>query len=152
MIGFDVSQPVAAPVPVVWDAVVDWERQSDWMVGTTTRTTAQDGQGVGGGVEGRTGVGPLAFTDVMVVDEWEPPHRVGVRKVGRLLKGRGAFSVRAAPDGGSVVTWSGEPRLPLGPLGSLAFLLQKPLFLLLARRSLRTFAASVEAGTAARAG
>ena len=145
MVGFAVSQDVDAPVEEVWAAVTDWEHQSDWMIATETSVTEGDGRGVGAGIAGRTGVGPLAFTDVMEVDGWDPPHRVDVRKTGRLLKGRGAFSVRPRPGGGSTVTWSGDPDLPGGPLGDLAFRLQKPAFLLLARRSLARLAAQVEA-------
>ena len=39
---------VDAPAAAVWAAVVDWDRQSEWMLGTTVRSTINGGVGVGG--------------------------------------------------------------------------------------------------------
>ena len=146
-----VSVLVHAPVQTVWDATTDWELQSQWMLGTTVRGTANGGQGVGGGIEAWTGIGPLGFLDTMVITAWEPPHRCLVEHTGRLIKGTGAFEVAEDPrnpDGSSTLTWVEDVELPLGALGRLGWLLLRPAVRLGVAHSLRRLAAAVSpAGT-----
>jgi uncharacterized protein YndB with AHSA1/START domain len=139
-----VSVPVGAPPEVVWDATVDWERQSTWMTATRVRGTVQGGKGVGGGIEAFTGVGPLGFLDTMVITEWEPPHRCAVRHTGRVVRGTGAFEVVAADGGGSTLTWWEELDLPAGPLGRAAWPLMRPLARFGVARSLARLATELE--------
>ncbi|HST64846.1 MAG TPA: hypothetical protein VLM05_06630, partial [Mycobacteriales bacterium] len=49
---------VDAPVERTWAAATDWDRQGEWMLGTTVRGTVNDGRGVGGGIRAATGLGP----------------------------------------------------------------------------------------------
>lgn len=143
---------VDAPPQVVWDAVTDWERQSEWMLGTVVRGTAQGGVGVGGGIEAFTGVGRLGFLDTMVVTEWDPPHRCVVRHTGRVVRGLGIFEVLALPGGRSRFVWAEELELPLGRWGDLGWPLVRPGFAWGVRRSLEVLAAEVEQDHARSAG
>ena len=138
---------VDAPVEAVWAAVVDWDRQSTWMLGTTVRPTTNGGTGLGGGIEARTGVGPVGFLDTMVVTEWEPPWRCSVLHTGRVVRGTGAFEVFALPGGRSRFVWSEQLDLPLGRLGRLAWPLARPALVAGVRSSLTKLARAVEAGT-----
>jgi uncharacterized protein YndB with AHSA1/START domain len=138
-----VSVLVHAPVQEVWEATTDWERQSKWMLGTKVRGTANDGQGVGGGIEAWTGVGPLGFLDTMVITAWEPPHRCLVEHTGRLIKGTGAFEVAENSDGSSTLTWVEDVELPLGALGRLGWPLLRPVIRLGVAHSLGKLAAAV---------
>lgn len=141
-----VSVPVHAPAQVVWDATTDWERQSQWMLGTKVRGTANGGQGVGGGIEAWTGLGPLGFLDTMVITAWEPPHRCLVDHTGKLIKGTGAFEVAenpADPAGSSTLTWVEDVELPLGALGRFGWLLLRPVVRLGVAHSLGRLAAAV---------
>lgn len=146
-----VSVPVSAPVQEVWDATTDWDRQSQWMLGTRVRGTLHGGRRVGGGIEAWTGVGPVGFLDTMVITVWEPPHRCLVEHTGRLLKGGGAFEVADAgtgPGAGrgshrSRLTWSEDVILPLGPLGRLGWPLVRPLIRAGIAHSLNRLAAAV---------
>jgi hypothetical protein len=135
---------VDAPPEAVWDAVTDWPRQSEWMLGTTVRATDQDGVGVGGGIEAFTGVGRLGFLDTMVITEWDPPRRCVVDHTGRVVRGLGVFEVFALPDGRSRFVWSEELDLPLGVLGRLGWPLVRPGFAWGVRRSLEALARDVE--------
>jgi hypothetical protein len=135
---------IAAPQQAVWDAVTDWPRQSDWMLGTTVRATAQGGVGVGAGIEAFTGVGRLGFLDTMVVTEWDPPHRCVVRHTGSVVRGLGIFEVLALPDGRSRFVWTEELELPLRPLGGLAWPAVRPAVAWGVRRSLRALASELE--------
>jgi hypothetical protein len=119
-----------------WDVVMDWERQSRWMLLTRVWGTENDGQGVGGGVAARTSVGPLGFTDDMVITHWDPPRECTVKHLGTIVRGTGTFTVRPAP-GGSTFTWSEDVIPPLGRLGSAGWPLARPAFELMMRTSLK---------------
>lgn len=134
------SVDVDAAPERVFAALVDWDRQGEWMLGTAVRGTAQDGKGVGGGISARTGLGPVGFLDTMVITVWEPPSRCEVRHTGRLVRGTGAFVVEPLPGGRSRFLWSEQLDLPLGRLGELGFRVLRPVFEAGVRLSLRRFA------------
>ena len=138
-----VSVLVSAPVQEVWDATTDWERQSEWMLGTRVRGTAQGGQGVGGGIEAWTGVGRIGFLDTMVITAWEPPYRCLVEHTGRAFKGSGAFEVADEGAGVSRLTWTEDIELPLGALGRIGWPVVRPLVRLGISHSLGKLAAAV---------
>ena len=129
---------VAAPVERTWAAVTDWDRQHEWMLGTT----ATGDHRVGGELRARTGVGPLGFVDRMEITGWDPPRGAYVRHLGRVVRSTAAFEVRERP-GGSTFVWTEDLDLPLGAAGRLGFRLLRPLFVAGLRLSLRRFAAWV---------
>ncbi len=135
---------VAAPPQLVWDAITDWPRQSEWMLGTTVRATDLGGVGVGGGIEAFTGVGKAGFLDTMVITEWDPPRRCVVRHTGAVVKGLGIFEVIAVPGNRSRFVWAEELDLPLGVLGRLGWPLVRPGFAWGVRRSLNKLARDIE--------
>ncbi|NEA32197.1 SRPBCC family protein [Streptomyces sp. SID13031] len=135
-----------------WDVVMDWNGQSAWMLFTRVWATGQDGQGVGGGVAARTSVGPLGFTDDMVITHWDPPRECTVKHLGTIVRGTGTFAIRAPSAGsnptgsnptGSTFVWSEDVIPPLGRLGSTAWPLIRPAFELMMRISLKRLAAVV---------
>src|SRR6516164_1061843 len=79
-----VTSRIVLPVPPeqAWRAVVDWPRQGQWMLATRVR----GGHGAGAQVVARTGIGPLGFTDTMVITHWEPPRRCVVAHTGRVIR------------------------------------------------------------------
>ena len=111
MVELCVGVDVDAPQKTVWDALVDWERQGEWMLATKVRATARDGRDVGGRIEGRTGLGPLSFLDTMVITDWEPPRRCVVRHTGRVVRGTASFDVQPSSTGSRVV-WRESLELP----------------------------------------
>jgi len=134
---------VDVPVPVqdVWDRLTDWPCHTRWVPLTTVVVTTPRATGVGARFLGRTslaavGLDRLGFDDPMEVTDWLPPAgglpgRCGIRKLGRLVRGRAAFDVVAMPtaDGTPLtrVLWEGDLDLPpraltrlLAPLVSLA--------------------------------
>lgn len=129
---------------VLWDTLVHWERQGEWMLLTRVRPTRDGGQGVGAGIEGWTGVGPLGLRDPMTVRVWEPPHRCVMRHEGRLVRGAGAFEITDLGGGRSRFTWAEYLDLPFGPLGRLAWPLARPLTRAGVRTSLRRLKRLVE--------
>ena len=130
---------VDAPVEQTWAAATDWDRQGEWMLGTRVRGTAQDGRGVGGGIEAFTGLGRIGFLDTMEITEWEPPRRCAVLHTGRVVRGTGLFEVQ--PRGtGSFFLWSEDLELPLGVVGRAGWWVTRPLFVVALRWSLNRFA------------
>ena len=125
----------AGPEPV-WQAAVDWPRQREWIWGTRV----SGGHGAGAEVTGWTGIGPIGFTDPMVITEWDPPRRCVLRHTGRLIRGTGTFEVM--PRGrGSEFRWTEHVQLPVPPaLGALAARVITPLAGWGLRSSLRRFA------------
>jgi hypothetical protein len=87
-----------------WSVLTDWTGQSEWMPLTKVEVTSGDGT-LDSRLLARTGVGPAALVDPMVIDVWQPPHRCEVRHEGRLVTGRGVFIVENLPGGRSRVTW-----------------------------------------------
>jgi hypothetical protein len=95
----------------VWELVTDWPGQRRWILGTTT----QGGHELGASVTGRTGVGPVGFTDPMVITEWDPPRRCTVTHEGKVVRGSGVFEV--IPRGrASEFRWTEHIELPLPPV------------------------------------
>jgi uncharacterized protein YndB with AHSA1/START domain len=149
------SVEVAAPAEQVWAALVDWEEQGEWML--LTDVVVQDGdgqvpgaQGVGGRIFARTGVPlpggrRLGVPDTILITAWEPPHRVDIRHLGKVVRGTGTFEV--VPRGGSASTfvWTEQLDLPLGRLGQLGWPLVRPVMAAGVRLSLKRFATYAQA-------
>ncbi|MCK2219438.1 SRPBCC family protein [Actinomadura sp. ATCC 31491] len=125
---------VAAPQEQVFALMTDWSRQREWMFLTTTREVGPDA------VEAYTGVWPFGVLDTMTVTRWEPPELVVMEHTGRVVRGRGAFRVRARP-GGSRVIWAEELLLPFGAAGRAGWPLVRPPATAVFRHSLRKLAA-----------
>jgi hypothetical protein len=136
---------VNAPAQRVWDTLVDWPRQGEWLLLTRVRATDLGGRGVGGGVEAWTGAGPVGFLDPMTITEWVPPHRCAVRHEGKVVRGGGQFDVIDLGEGRSRFVWSEELDLPLGRAGRFGWPLVRPWFLAGVMVSLRRFRRLVEA-------
>ena len=139
-VDLELTVEVDAPVERTWDAATDWDRQGEWMLGTTVRGTARSGVGVGGGIEAFTGVGRLGFLDTMEITAWEPPYRCEVLHTGRLVRGTGRFEVLDRGDGRSAFVWAESLDLPFGAVGRWGWPLVRPLFVAGVRRSLDRFA------------
>ncbi|RZQ62685.1 SRPBCC family protein [Amycolatopsis suaedae] len=140
-----VSADVAAPAGTTWLALTDWERQGEWMLGTSVRVTGGNGREVGSTLSAFTGVAGVGFTDTMEIVTWEPPVRCTVRHTGTLVRGTGSFHVRDAGRQRSVFVWSERLDLPFGLVGKLGWPVAKPGFLLGLRYSARRFARFAEA-------
>ena len=139
---------VDAPPEAVWAAITDWDRQSEWMLGTTVRATGRGGDGhghgVGAGLEAFTGIGRMGFLDTMVITLWEPPHRCEVLHTGRVVRGTGVFEVLALPGERSRLVWSEQLVLPLGRLGRAGFPVVAPALKAGVAASLKKLAQAVE--------
>ncbi|MFI7064055.1 SRPBCC family protein [Kribbella sp. NPDC050124] len=133
-----------------WELVVDWERQSRWMLLTRVWGTENGGVGVGGGVAARTSVGALGFTDHMFITHWDPPRECTVKHLGTVVRGTGTFAISPAPaagatpgSGGSTFTWSEDVVPPLGKVGVAVWPVVRVVLEMTMRMSLRRLAREV---------
>jgi hypothetical protein len=138
---------VGAGQDQVWELAVDWGRQREWILGTRV----EGGRGLGAKVSGRTGIGPVGFTDPMLITEWSPPHRCTVTHQGKIVRGAGIFEVRVVDLDGprSEFRWTEQIELPLPPaIGRpLAMLLVAPVTRAGLAWSMRRFARLIGTGT-----
>jgi hypothetical protein len=137
---------VALPLEpqAAWDVVMDWGRQSRWMLFTRVWATEQDGVGNGGGVAARTSVGGVGFTDDMVITQWDPPRECTVKHLGTIVRGTGTFA-NTGTARGSVFTWSEDVIPPLGKLGQFGWPVVRPAFEQMMKISLQRLAKDIAA-------
>ena len=135
-----VTVEVAAPADEVWAAVTDWSGQGEWMLGTSVRGTAQDGRGVGGGIEAFTGLGRVGFLDTMTITRWDPPFRCEVEHHGWVVRGSAVFEVVPVGEDSCRFVWAEWLTPPLGLLGALGFAAVRPLAVVAIRASLQRLA------------
>ncbi len=134
------SVDVDLPADQLWAAVTDWPAQQEWMLGTTVRGTALNGQGLGGGIEGFTGIGTVGVLDTMTITRWDPPRRCEVRHDGRIVRGSAVFEVAALDEHRSRFIWAEWLTPPLGLLGAVGFAFARPLIAVGVRLSLERLA------------
>lgn len=142
----ELTVAVSAPAQKVWDAITNWEAQSQWMLGTKVWPVDGDGTGVGGKIEAFTGIWRIGFLDTMEITIWEAPARCDVLHTGRVVCGTGTFEVISVSPTSSNFVWSEDLDLPLGILGKVGFTVLRPGFVFGVRKSLEKFARLVEQG------
>lgn len=147
-----IEQVVNAPPQQVWDAVTDWDAQSEWVLATTVVAGPDGGQGMGGRLDAYTGVPGvsgswrrrLAVHDPMVVVEWDPPRRCVVEHLGAVVRGRGIIEIEALPTDRSRLVWTEDVELPFGAVGRWGWPIVSRMTAWGFGRSLAKFASLVE--------
>ncbi len=130
----------------VWDVLVDWERQPEWML-DAKEVLVESAHRTGVGVTIRCPTNLLGVTvqDVMRVTGWREGEYLEVVHLGRIITGSGAFELSDAPDGGTSIRWWEEVDPPLGALGEWgASLAVAPVIRAIFRRSLTNLARLAE--------
>lgn len=114
------STVVKASVQRVWNVLVDWEAQPCWMVDARSVTVlSPHREGPDVVLRCRTAIaGGLVVNDCMVTTDWLEHSTIGVRHLGPLIRGVGAFELQPAPAGTHVVWWE-DLNPPLGRVGEL---------------------------------
>lgn len=140
-----VSVETALPVPVAraWAALLDWERQAEWMRDAdSVRVLSENREGVGVRLAVRTRILNVPmFTEVLEVIEWEPPSRL-VMAHRSFVRGTGEWLL--VPDAvGSRLRWTERLSLPPAFLGELALRVYRPFLRRLMRTASRGFRESL---------
>ena len=137
---------VEAPAKAVWDAVVDWDRQRDWMLGTRVRVVGERGHGLGARLEAVTQVGPAVLRDEMRVVKLDRPYEIRVVHYGRLLRGPGVLRCTPMDGDRTQVVWHEWFHLPAGTAGKVTWPVLWPGSKVGLTQALRRFARLVESG------
>jgi hypothetical protein len=125
-----------------WNAIIDWQGQSRWMLQTKVWVEGEQTSGVGTRIAAFTGplhrfyprFKRLGLLDLMEVTAWQPPVRCDVLHYGSILKGTGVFEVEAIDDSRSLFHWSEVIEAPRA-----LFLLVRPFILIGVKISLARF-------------
>jgi hypothetical protein len=133
------------PVKTVWDWLVDWKSQGDWMLQTKVWSeldqdrTIKNGKGVL--IFAFTGLFPnlypkirLGILDTMEITKFKPPVLCEVVHIGRIIRGTGKFELKKSKNG-TIFNWQED--LVAHPV---FLLIMKPLLLIGVWLSLRRFA------------
>lgn len=138
-----VAVDIHQPLPVVWDALSELERHSEWMADAESIVFLDEQRsGVGTTMDVLTRVGPLTTIDRIVVQEWTPPTTIAVAHRG-LVSGAGAFHLVEIPTGTRFV-WEERLRFPWYLGGPVAAVAATPVLTRIWRSNLSTFKATVE--------
>jgi uncharacterized membrane protein len=142
----EVDVVTTAPREVVWDVLVDWERQSEWMVDAkSVHVLTPDREGVGVTIRCPTNLLGFTVQDVMRVTDWREHEVLGVTHLGSIITGSGAFELLDGPGDATTIHWWEDVDPPLGAFGEWgASTFVEPLVRRLFRRSLTNLAHAAE--------
>ena len=84
---FRVSLRISAPIQEVWNELVTWKNQGNWMALTkvTSSHFGPKDSGVGTTIEAFTGIGKFGIIDEMKVIDWQPPTNLTSKSVGAAI-------------------------------------------------------------------
>lgn len=119
MARIEVSTHIEAPPERVWDVLVDWERQAQWMGDASSvqvRTAHRSGSGVQ--IRCRTNILGFPVNDDLVVTQWDEGNSLEVRHLGWLIRGVAAFELTPTPSGTRIQWWE-EAEVPLRAIGEV---------------------------------
>jgi hypothetical protein len=133
------------PVKTVWDCLVDWKSQGDWMLQTKVWSELDQDQTIKNGkgvlIFAFTGLFPnlypkirLGILDTMEITKFKPPVLCEVVHIGRIIRGTGKFELKKSKNG-TIFNWQED--LVAHPV---FLLIMKPLLLIGVWLSLRRFA------------
>ncbi|MGA0112833.1 MAG: SRPBCC family protein [Candidatus Nanopelagicaceae bacterium] len=136
---FRVTVTVNGYIDKVWEKLVDWKSQGEWMALTEVNSSVDNGgaSGVGTEISAFTGIGKFGVLDKMRVTQWEPPEFCAVDHYGKWIKGVGEFRLTQISPDKVRFDWYEKIAAP-----KLVMALVKPGIILAVTYSLRKFARS----------
>lgn len=124
--------------------VSDFEKQSDWILFTTVKNLSNATDRVKPKLLATTSFGLLKFVDTMIVTEWLPHEKIVVEHTGRIILGKGVFTiVKISPDSCEFI-WQEITPVPFGVFGQVGLVLIKPAMKILFTISLRKLKSTIE--------
>ncbi|ARP73023.1 Immediate-early protein 2 [Streptomyces pluripotens] len=110
---FSLSRTAPLPLDEAWRRLTEWPHHAGAVPLTRIRMLTPPPTRAGTRFVARTGIGPLAFDDVMEVTVWRPPTdgepgMCRLEKRGRVVLGWAEIEVQPGPGGRSRVLWREE--------------------------------------------
>ena len=136
---FRITIKIKAPVNKVWNELVTWRNQGNWMALTKVESSdvGPDDSGIGTTIKAFTGIGKFGVLDLMKVTDWQSPYFCRVDHYGKIIKGIGEFKLTQVGDE-TRFDWYEEIIAPKAIL-----FIVKPFILFAVFLSLRKFAGSI---------
>lgn len=138
------SITIQASQRAVFEYLSDWERQSDWIMFTTVKQLPGATSPRAVNLLAITKFGPIKLIDTMVITDWQPCERIAVEHTGRVILGKGVFSVKHLSDDSCLFTWQEITPVPFGLIGKLGLFFFQPLIRLPFQSSLRKLKHKIE--------
>ena len=138
---------IAADQHVIFDYLSDWQKQSDWILFTTVEKVSAEPDGTGTKLLAKTGYGPLTFIDTMLVTEWLPPASITVEHTGRVILGKGVFTIRTVTEHSCEFIWQEITPVPFGLVGRIGLIIVKPFLNIMFGTSLKKLKTTIETAT-----
>ena len=136
-----VTNLLNAPPLEVWDDISNIDTHPEWMQDAVRINFLGDRrEGPGVAFDCETRVGPFRVIDQMMITEWDPPARMGVRHSG-VVRGEGRFTLEAHGTDRTRFTWEETLRFPWWMGGPVGALVGAPIFRMIWRRNLVNLAA-----------
>ena len=128
---------INATPQTIFEYVSNWEKQSDWILFTTVQLV----QGVPHQKDplllAVTKFGPLKIADTMIVTDWLPYERIVVEHTGRIVLGKGVFTIVKLSKETCTFTWQEITPIPFGIIGQIGFIFAKPVMNVVFNKSLK---------------
>jgi hypothetical protein len=128
-----------------FEYVSDWEKQSDWIMFTTVKELSKSTTNQDINLLAITKFWPIKLVDTMVITELKPFERIVVEHTGRVVLGKGVFSVRKLSSGSCEFMWQEITPVPFGFIGRVGLVILGPIIRLPFLYSLRKLKANIEA-------
>jgi hypothetical protein len=138
------SITIRASQQTIFDYVSDWEKQSDWILFTTVKKLSNPVHEKDVTLLATTKFGPIKFVDSMVIAEWQPPEKIIVEHTGRVVLGKGVFTIRELSSTSCQFIWEEITPVPFGRLGKAGLIVIKPFMNLMFNSSLKKLRNNIE--------
>lgn len=138
------SVDIAATQQVVFNYISDWEKQSEWVLFTSVKQVQNVPKDNTQSLIATTKLGPLKIVDTMNVTSWQPYERIVVEHTGRMVRGKGIFSVAKKSNDTCAFIWQEITPVPFGVLGSIGTWHVKPFLSLVFNYSLKKLKHNIE--------
>jgi len=135
---------ICAKPKAIFQYVSDWEKQSEWILFTKVKLLKGAPQQKDPLLLAITKIGPIKVQDTMVVTDWQPFERVVVEHTGRMVLGKGVFTIKKISNDVSSFTWQEITPIPFGIVGRICLVFVKPLLNFLFNASLKKLKNNVE--------
>lgn len=135
---------IRADQRTVFDYVSAWDKQSDWIVLTTVKELSSSVPQLDTVLLAVTKLGPFKVADTMVVTEWQPYKRIVVEHTGRIILGKGVFTVQKITNDTCEFVWQEITPVPFGFVGRVGLFFVTPIMKTLFGRSLHNLKRNIE--------
>jgi hypothetical protein len=141
------SIEIDAKPKTIFEYVSNWEKQSEWILFTKVKLLKGLPNQKDPLLLAITGVGPFKVKDTMVITNWSPYKLIVVEHTGRVVLGKGVFTIEEISEGKSKFIWQEITPIPFGLVGKIGLVLIRPIMNIAFGKSLKKLKNNIEKST-----